>query len=736
LTAADTSPATTVAARRTLLADISGGLVIGFIEVIICLSLASMIFAGPLSVDLPRGIGLMLVTGCIHLVVTGLLSPNKGIIGSVQDNPAALLAAATSALVAGQAVGPSLSASVFALLFLSTLFTGGFLLLLGQYRLGGLVRYIPYPVIGGFLAATGWLLAQGAIGSMAGYSLTPQNFPALLRGDQIALWLPGLLFSLALFFGLRRVRHTLALPGILLAGLAVFYIALLLTGTSIQTAIDRHLLLGDAGGSSAWQPLPIADLLHADWGALLGQAGSVGAVMALVSISVLLNVSGIEIALRQDIVLNDQLRVIGGTNLFTALAGGMIGYPALSLTTLNQRMGARGRLSAVTAAAVCLLMLLVGTSLLRFTPIPILGGLLLFLGLDFLDEWVIQSRKRLSPADYGVVLLILGIVAVSGFMVGIATGLVLMVVSFVYNYSRINIFHSKLSGEEVASHVQRSAHYQRSLARLSQHIYVLELQGFIFFGTANVVLEQIRQRLADAGAKPLHYLVLDFRRVTGLDSSAAYGLVKVRYLADMQGFTLVFSNFSEQAQRELARSGLQAGERLRFFPDLDYAMEWCEDQLLETSQVTREHLNVLLHQQLAERGFSRQNTERLKTYLERQNYAPGEYLMRQGDASDSLFFIEIGQVSVYLDMPDGKSMRLQTLNMGTIVGELAFFLKSPRSASVIAVLDTHAYRLTRDSMTKMTVDEPQLAAAFNQLMVQVLSERLVSADRSLVALNR
>jgi SulP family sulfate permease len=114
----------------------------------------------------------------------------------------------------------------------------------------------------------------------------------------------------------------------------------------------------------------------------------------------------------------------------------------------------------------------------------------------------------------------------------------------------------------------------------------------------------------------------------------------------------------------------------------------------------------------------------------------GDYLIHQGEAFSDLFFIELGQVSVYLELENDKRVRMQTPSMGTIVGELGFYIDAPRSASVVADARTIAYRLTRAAMREMKAKDPELAIAFNELMLQVIAERLVATNREVLALNR
>jgi SulP family sulfate permease len=186
-----------------LLPSLTAGVLMGLAEAAFAISLVSLIFTGELAPYLPQGIGIALASAVVLLITTALVSAVPGVMSSVQDSPAVLMAVIAGAL-AGTLVRAGVEdvlPTVLVALALSTLLTGMFLLLLGFFNLGGLVRYVPYPVVGGFLAGTGWLLAQGSFGTMADYPLTLATIPDLLRPDQLVLWVPGIVCALVLFVG-------------------------------------------------------------------------------------------------------------------------------------------------------------------------------------------------------------------------------------------------------------------------------------------------------------------------------------------------------------------------------------------------------------------------------------------------------------------------------------------------------------------------------------------------------
>lgn len=722
---------------RSLLSGVVAGILVGTTEVIAALSLGTLIFSGPLAAFLPYGVGIALVSAMILLAGISLASRIPAVIASVQDSPAVVLAAMAAGIATALSAGQpeTLLATVLVALAIATTVSGFTCLALGHFKLGRLVRFMPYPVIGGFLAGTGWLLVAGSFGAMSDYALTWRNVPALLEPQQLILWAPGLAIALLLFFGLRRIRHFWALPALLAGSLALFYLTLGTSGISLEAATRQGLLLGAMGQGTISHPLAAGQLLAVDWPAIVAQAGNIAIVAVLSVVNLLLYASALELVVGRDIDLNHELKAAGLAGIASGLAGGLVGYQALSLTTLANRMGARGRLPGLVAAAVCAAVLLAGSSLLAYLPKAMLGGLLFFLGLDFLVEWLVRGWKRLSRIDYAVVVLILAVIALAGLLVGVAVGLLVMVVLFVLDYSRMGAVRLALSGSQRRSNVERCAYHRQVLADdLGKRIFILELQGFIFFGTATAVLDKIQARLTDKDLPGVRYMILDFQRVTGLDSSGVLSFVKGRQAASARNCTLVLTHLTAAMQRRFSLDGITDGAGgVRIFPDLDRGLEWCEDQLLDSEGITFIHVPITLSAQLADSGFEKKQTIRLLNYLERVDFEQDDRLVVQGDEADKLYFIERGTVSVRLELDNGECVRLQTLGLGTAVGEPGMYLGTKCSASVVADSPGIAYCLTQQGLALMEQEDPVLAASFHRLVARLLSERLVATTRTLEA---
>jgi SulP family sulfate permease len=511
----------------------------------------------------------------------------------------------------------------------------------------------------------------------------------------------------------------------------LFYLALWLSNASIAGLAAQGWLLGPFPGISLWQPLTISDLSVVNWPALFDQVGNLATVLIVSGVSLLLIASELELEIKQDIDLDHELQATGVANLASGLGSGILGFHGLSLSTLGYKMGTPSRLIGLTSAVLCGVMLFFGGSILALLPKLVLGGVLMYLGLTLLVEWVVEAWFKLPKADYLVIVLILVTAAVFGFLQGVGIGILVAVIMFVFNYSRVQAVKHALTGSEYQSNFEHSIYHQELLQQRKDEIYILLLQGYIFFGTANTLLERIRQRVADPTKPPVRYLILDFALVNGLDSSALVSFGKMKWLAQSHRLTLVFTDLSLKLRRQLEQAGsiVEADPHNRAFSDLDHGLEWCENQLLVDLNPTKIKTHALT-EQLARLLPGEDDVSRFMAYFEPLQTPAGYYLFKQGDPANGIYIVEFGQVTVLLERPDGQTTRLRTMGSGTIIGEMGFYTGEPRSASVVTDWSSRLYRLSNEGLKKMEREEPHLAVAFHQFMGRLLANRLIHANKT------
>ena len=715
---------------RSLVAGALGSV----LQVIVTISFAALVFSGQIAGDLAYGIGWFLVGDLLIVLVVTLLSSYPGSLAVIQDAPVAILAPAVAAVAAGAALEASaLVPTVVATIVVSSIATGLLLIVLGSFRLGGLVRFLPYPVMGGFLAGTGWLLATGGLNLMAG-----QPFGlAWLAPETLPRWLPGLLLGAALLAVVARVRSPLALPGVLLGALLLFFSVAWIGGSSFAQLSAQGWLLGPFPSGGLWR-LPLApDLLgRADWLVVAAQASYLVPIMLVSVMALLLNAAGLELIVKRDIDLNRELIVAGVANLAGGAGGASVGYHSIGLSSLNQSLAGGKRLPGVLMALAVGLMALLGASALAYVPKLMLGGLLVFLGLDLLVEWIYRAWFKFPKLEFAVIVSIVAVIAARGFLEGIVAGTAAMVILFVISYSRVNVVKHALSGASYHSRVTRSYQQQALLRALGDQLYILQLQGFIFFGTGTRLFEQLRARMRLPGQEALRFVLLDFAQVTGVDSTALLSFAKIVDLAREQGVVLVLTSLAPQLQRQISRSGLadQPGV-VRIFAQLDYGVEWCENQLMAGEQAGQA-AGPDLREQLAFIVPAPEQIDTLLGYCTRREIAAGEYLIRQGDAPDLLFFVERGQVTARLETPNREPLRLETMRGGRAVGELGFYLGTPRSAAVVADEPSTIYTISARDLARLEQEQPTAAYIFHRLIVHLLGERVMHLIRAVEALQK
>ncbi|MBN1658454.1 MAG: cyclic nucleotide-binding domain-containing protein [Anaerolineae bacterium] len=745
---------------------LSAGLVAGILNVLNQLSYGVLLFSGlggDTAAYAVHGIGMALFATVVTSLVIAATTALPGAVAEPQDSPAALLAIVVAAVAASIPAGTPAAdrlATVVAAIALTSFLSGLGFLLLGLLKQGRLVRYIPYAVIGGFLASTGWFLFSGGLVVLLDSPPALADLPSLLTPALLARWLPGLILGVTLLWAVRRFNHPFLLPGLMLGAMLLFGGALLVTGTSISQAQAAGLLLGPLPEGGLWHPLLPGDLARVHWPAVVGQLGSILTILVVSVVSMLLNTSGIELLARRDVNLNRELRAVGLGNCLVGLgSGGPVGYHVLSSSALSFRAGAQTRLVPLISASMAGAMLLLGPSLLAYFPKMMLGGLLIFLGLDFLVTWLYDGWVRLSRPDYAVVVLILVTVAAVGVLEGVGLGLAVAVILFVVEYTRQSAVRHTRSAASCTSHVERPRIYQRLMRQRGDWLYVVELQGYLFFGTVYSLLDHVRSRLADPARQQPHFVILDFRRVSGFDGSALLSFVKLVQLAEANHFLLLFTHISPTMRRQFERELPPEGAGWRAFSDLDHGVEWCEDQriahLRESGVVTRtrrglDHALAALApdspfarwlDSLADErppptpgtasGAAQERAglvSRLQPYLVERQVAAGECLIRQGDPPRCLYFVQSGQITIQIEHDDdeGRMTRLRACGAGSLVGEVGLYLGTPASATVMVDQDARLYALDAAALARMEEEDPALAAAFHRFVAEHLSERLAS----------
>ena len=720
---------------RVVLKDILGGSAASVLTVTFGLSYALLIFAGPLAPYLSYGVAATFISSAILAGVVAAGSSLPFAVSGPESSTAAMTGILASSLVERiLAADPSapLLAPVLITLALATMLTGIVLCCFGMTRMGRAIRYVPYPVVGGFLGATGCLILLGAVRVITGQRLqfaTLGQFEDLLTLSKLAA---ACVMAVILYMTWHRSRSSFGLPAILIGGVIATHVVFWLAGISLAEAQAAGWTFQPPPSVTFMSPWSIDGLHNYPWHLLPDLSGNFIAVIFVTASSTLFNTTGIEVATHREANLERELNVTGLANMLTGAFGGYPGCVSISRSVLNFNSGGTGPLSGLTVAAISLLMLVFAPSILGYMPKFVLGGLLIYLGVDALHKWIVQSRRRLSVTEYVSLLAIIVIIVEWGFIAGILIGVVIGCATFALSASRIDSIKFSFDGSEYRSSLDRSREQLAVLAAHGGSVQGLNLQSYLFFGSANRLYQHVKALLARH--PECRFLVFDFKLVTGIDSSAAYSFAQIKRTANDRGIRLVLVNLQAATEKTLRSSEFVSGE-VSIMPELDHALEWCENEIVAQHE-GRDDEEASLRDWFVRILGSEEDAMELIHRCERLEVDAGEIIVNAGDAANSMHFILDGRVGVMIPAGDGGLTRVRSLGRYTTVGEMGLVARAPRNATIQAEVASVLYVLSVNQFEAIKTENPALSQKLLTFFVMVMAERLTFANRLIGVLRR
>ncbi len=714
--------------------DVFAGAICSVLSVAYCLSYAALIFTGPLAHLLSYGIAVTFMSAAIGGTIVALRSSLLFAVAGPDSSISVVLAALVASM--GQRLAAAGSTDLLEptliAMALATALTGILLCLLGFTHAGRAIRFVPYPVIGGFLGATGWLLFTGAIQVVTDQKPTLSNIAGFAEQAVVLKLAAAALVALALHLLLRRVRSPLIMPGVLLAAFVVTFVVVASTGTSVAQSQALGWMFHPQPAAALTLPWKPGGLDSFSWASLPSLTGDLLAVMFVTVINFLLNTTGIEIAARTEADVERDLKVLGLANLLIAAVGGYVSCTSLSRSLLVRAAGATSRLAGLTVAAISATVLIADPSFLGYVPKYILGGLLFYLGSDLVYQWLIHSSRRLLPIEYLSLLAIAFLIIYWGFIAGVLIGVVIGCATFALSASRISAIKFNFDGLEYRSSLDRGPYELSLLAAHGQEIQGMALQSYLFFGSANRLYQHVKALLAREPS--CRFLIFDFRLVTGIDSSATHSFAQIKQAAAASGAQIVLVNLTPELERAF-RTARFISDDVIVASDLDRALESCEQKIIEVYRAEGDETRSL-RAWLADALGNVQFADQLAEHCRRLDVAAGGVIARQGDTAGSMHFILEGRIGVVVDLGQGRLMRVRSLGRHTTIGEMGLITGQPRSATIQAEADSVLYELSAQAYERITREQPALSQALLGYVVGVMAERLSFANRAVGVLQR
>ena len=720
---------------RAALKDVLGGTAASVLTVTFGLSYTLLVFAGPLTPYLSYGVAVTFITSAVLAAVIGVGSSLPFAIAGPESSTAAITGILASSMVERiAAADPSapLLAPVLLTLALATIATGIVLCGSGMTRMGRAIRYVPYPVVGGFLGATGCLILLGAVRVITGLRLqlaTLGRFENILTLSELAA---ACAMAAVLYLTWHRSRSMFGLPAILVGGVIAAHIVFWLAGISSAEAQAAGWTFQPPPSVAYMSPWNLDAIRNYPWSDLPELSGNLIAVAFVTASCTLFNTTGIEVASHREANLERELNVTGIANMLSGALGGYTGCISISRSMLNFNSGGTGPLSGLTVAAISLLMLAFAPTLLGYMPKFVLGGLLIYLGADQLHKWIVQSRRRLSFLEYLSLLAIIVIIVKWGFIAGVLIGVVIGCATFALSASRIDSIKYSFDGSEFRSSLDRSREDESVLAAHGRKIQGLNLQSYLFFGSANRLYQHVKALLARH--PECRFLLFDFKLVTGIDSSAAYSFAQIKRAAQDRGIKLVLVHLPSAAEKAL-RSSEFISHEISIVPELDHALEWCENEIIAQHQC-RAQEEASLRDWFTQIFATEDDAAELIHRCERIEVDAGEVIVSAGDAADSMHFILDGRVGIMVATREGGTTRVRSLGRYTSIGEMGLVSHAPRSATIQAEVASILYVLSAHQFEALKTEHPMLGQKLLTYFVSVMAERLTFANRMIAVLRR
>jgi sulfate permease, SulP family len=734
----------------SIVTALGAGLLTGLLILTECLSYAVLIFG-----ELPRdlhgidalglGLGSMLsaaIIATLYCSAWGSRPPSTG-------GPDAALVGIMS--VATTKVGAAVSASGiqasslvphFLFLFvLTSLACGVTLLALSRFGASRAAHFIPYPVIAGFLVASGVLLLYGGACVVIGRTVSPDMLWDLSDTDRTRRLAAALFCAVALWLASARGRRSSLVP------VTALVCALVLVAT-IEGLVPGHLQKGwflpTNVSPQIWSPLQMDQVRQLDWPALFKAAPEIVAIVMVLIVAMIAKLSAFEALDGQAGNVSVDMRTLGYANLM----GVGFGASPMNLSGPGVRtvLTAAGgtRLSGIIIAIVCAVMFVVGDHALSSIPAPLVAGFLMFSGMSLLQGALMRPIRGRRALDLSVIVVVALACLNFGYLTGLGLGVVIACVMFAVSYSRIGLIRRHVTRANLSSDVDYGSELNSTLRKHGHAIHVYWLSGYMFFGSADAAFTQIRISCQEAPEdKPVRYVVFDCSRITGADASAIMSLQKLKAFATNHDVTLVFCALSKTLANTLTRDQLIGGASPhQVFPTRQQGLEWCEQELLEivspsvgdvTSQVPTAIETTFIDWLCAELQ-QKADRDTLMMYFKRRYLTGPMVLYEQGDPATHLDLIVAGQATVSYRKADGQGTRLRRMRQRTVVGEMGFFRSGVRTATVSLEEPALFYSLTSADYQRMKSDHPALATAFTIFIIRTLAERLEFANTEVAAL--
>ena len=619
------------------------------------------------------------------------------------------------------------------MLTLVGLICGVLQVIFGALGLGRLIKYMPYPVVSGYLSGVGLIIIASQIPKLLGVA---QGVPVKewLSSPSLWQWQGIAVGTVTIAVMAAAPKLTKAVPAAIL-GLAagvLAYFGLALADASLFVLAGNPQVVGPLGNAEGGFFHAMTGRWQAVGSLEFGQLADL--LVPGLTLAVLLSIDTLKTCVVTDALTRTrhnsdrELVAQGLGNLASLSAGGVPGAGTMGATLVNISSGGTTRLSGIAEGAFALAAFLVLGSVIAWVPIAALAGILIVIGVRMFDWSSLHLlRQRSTVLDFVVIVAVIVVALTVSLIAASAVGIALAILLFLREQIGGSVVRRRTDAGRTRSKQMRLPEEMEILEKRGERAAIFELQGSLFFGTTDQLYTAL-----EADLKTRTYVILDMRRVQSVDVTAAHVLELVEdMLAERKAF-LIFSQLPQNVptgqdmHQYFNEVGLVTKEHhVRSFAELDNALEWVENRILDEARLERAAETPLELQEVELfKGRKQETLAELEACMEKRSYKAGEAIFRRGDTGDELLLIRRGSVRITLPLDEKQSHHLATFGRGDFIGEMSFLDRAPRSANAVAFTDTDLYALSRERFDVLADQHKRLAVNLFDTLARMLAIRL------------
>ena len=601
----------------------------------------------------------------------------------------------------------------------------------GAIGLGKLIKYMPYPVVSGYLSGVGIVIIVSQVPRFLGAK--DLHFVDALRSPHAWRWEGMAVGVVTIAVMVLAPRVTKLVPAAILGlgcGLATYFL-LALRDHSLLAREHNPLIVGQVNVSGSF-----LGNMAARWHAL--GALELNDVFLLITpaltLAVLLSIDTLKTCVVLDALTrsrhksNRELIGQGLANVVSTGIGGIAGSGQMGATLINMSSGGQSQYSGMIEGALALLAFLALSKLVAWVPIAALAGILLVVGFRMIDRASFHLLKsRATVLDFAVIVVVVIVAEFVSLIAASGVGIGLAVLLFIREQVRGSVIHRRMLGNEMFSKQVRLPEEIKVLSERGDRTVIFDLQASLFFGTTDQLYTALEPDL-----KVRKYVILDMRRVQSVDFTAAHMLQQIEDMLLERGSFLIFSHLphnvpsGQDMRRYLDHLGLvRPDRRALIFAERNEALEWVEDRILEDARLERAleaALNLREIELFKER--KEETLAALESAMEPRSFPAGARIFARGERSDELFLIRKGLVRIVLPLDGARSHHLATFGRGDFFGEMSFLDAQPRSADAVAFTDTDVFVLSRQRFDTVAGEHKKLGMQVLEALARSLAVRL------------